>query len=95
VAQSGEGVGIGIGMVGCYASGDDLHPCSPERNTTMANTINTNNTSVEELLKDEIMGWPVIRQLITTDQMPGSRVAEIYAEHPAFAVWMQDQHRNR
>ena len=35
--------------------------------------------------------WPVVADLITSEQLPSQRIAEISAKYPDFAAWlMQD-----
>lgn len=32
--------------------------------------------------------WPVVADLITSDQLPPQRLAEISAKYPDFAAWL-------
>jgi hypothetical protein len=32
--------------------------------------------------------WPVVADLITSEQLPSQRIAEISAKYPDFAAWL-------
>ena len=44
--------------------------------------------TVETLACDPSL-WPLLRDLITSDQMPPDRIAETVSNFPDFAAWMK------
>lgn len=45
------------------------------------------SVTLDEMLKEPSQ-WPVVADLITSEQLPALRIAEISTKYPDFAAWL-------